>query len=54
MVWFFFCHRFLPYKLSPSLRATETTSIDMVAGLHGLQSNTSYGLFADNFLNKMY
>ena len=53
---FFFCHRFLPYKMSPSLSAKETTSINMVAGLPGLRSNTSYayGVFADNFVNKMH
>ena len=40
--------------MSPSLSAKETTSINMVAGLHGMQSNTSYayGVFVDNFLNK--
>ena len=46
----FFCDRFFPYKMSPSQRAKETTSFNMaVAVLHGLQSNTSYGIFADGF-----
>ena len=53
----FFCDRFFPYKMSLCLRAKETTSFNIymaVAGLHGLWWNTSYGILADVFLNKMH